>query len=118
MYTLNFNSSRFETSFFNAEKTFIVCYDDRDNRNAGLNCEMECSLFEWKEHGTISIGTSSFWKNPHALLEQSALLRKSCTLFCFICFTALSKVLSAEDRLARSMNTVPLNTTTKLVRDY
>jgi|SRR5579859_4612655 len=34
-----------------------------------------------------------------------------CTLFFFICFTALSNVFSADDRFARSMNTVPLRAT-------
>ena len=69
MGTLNLDCSTLETSFFNTKKTFIVCYDDRDNRNTSLNSEMECSLFERKEHGTISVGTCSFWENPYTLLE-------------------------------------------------
>jgi hypothetical protein len=42
------------------------------------------------------------------------MIRGCCTLFFFICFTALSNVFSADDRLARSMKTVPLSATAML----
>lgn len=73
---------------------------------------MKGPFLEREEHGTVSIRSSSFWKDPYALLHnQIADMSTLHTWFFFICFTALSKVFKADARFARSMNTVPLRAT-------
>ena len=115
MDTLNRYFARFETSFLDTEKTFIVGHYDGDDGYAGLNREMEGSLFEGQHYRTIGVGPCSFREYPHTLLNKSELVYgKMVTFFCFICFTALSKVLSADVRFARSMKTVPLSATNKI----
>jgi len=113
--TLNRYFARFETPFLDTEKTFIVGYYDRDDGYAGLNREMEGSLFEGEHYRTVGVGSCSFREYPHTLLKQvSFAYERMVTFFCFICFTALSKVLSADVRFARSMKTVPLSATNKV----
>jgi hypothetical protein len=49
---------------------FIVGYYDGDDGYAGLNREMEGSLFEGEHYRTVGVGSCSFREYPHTLLKQ------------------------------------------------
>lgn len=46
----------------------VVCDHNRDDRNAGLDSEMESALLEREEVGSGEVGARAFGEDPDALL--------------------------------------------------
>jgi len=46
MNTSDFDSATLETPLLDVEETRVVCHDNWDDGNSGLDREMKCSFFE------------------------------------------------------------------------